>query len=254
MIRYNRIFLLLLNVLFAASSAQAGKISYPAAGNYLLNEGTLEVWLTPMVEEMVPPDDGKYYKVFDIFHLKVPEEWSIISQWYRHNSQIGLKVTASSRDVEFGGGGALGSEPPPPWKPGQMHHMAFVWKDNHIWLYADGELRSSKTFGKGFWGSLADADLVFGYGKDEYDGPNKIIMNAIKVSFVAKDENSLKDARPTADLATLLLDRFDTQDGISDGVSMPEISYTLQESTVGTLIGEWEYVTSPTPGIAFYKK
>ncbi len=248
-----KVFFIVFGLLTSAFT-YGGKLSYPAAGNMELNEGTLEVWLTPMADELYPPDDGKYYNVFDVFRLSIPGEWTIQSVWYRHKRQIGLKISSHSRDSEFGGGGIMGSEPAPDWKKGEMHHIAYVWKGKTLWLYVDGELRGSKTYGKGFWGSLEKVDLIFGYRKDGSDGDSRIILNAIKLSMVAKDKEALKNTRPEPNLATLLLDRFDSSDGIQGEGVIPEISYTLQEPTIGKLSGEWEYVTEPTAGIAFYKR
>ena len=55
----------------AGLEAHAVGISYPALGNFRTEEGTLEIWLTPLMDPN-PEDVGQFRSAFGLFGMRVP--------------------------------------------------------------------------------------------------------------------------------------------------------------------------------------
>lgn len=235
-------------LLIAGGVLQAG-VEYPAGGNLDPEEGTIEIWLTPMPKDLRPPDDGKYHSVFSLFSTKVPGYWNMSSGWYRHNSQLGLKVSMRSQRMPDGISALLAEAPP--WERGHPQHFAFVWKGAEMAIYADGKKISDKRQGTGFDGGTAGAKLFFG-GDDNNGTP--IILHAIRVSSVARSESALTGAKPEADAGTLLLERFDKPDVATSTITAPEVIFSLGEKQSGKINGPVHFVTEPLPGLALYRE
>lgn len=236
--------------LFAAPALQAG-VEYPAGGNLDPEEGTVEMWVTPMAEELYPPDDGNYHSVFSLFSAKVPGEWNVSCGWYRHGSQIGIKASMNSPKVPKGLTAVLPSSPPPAIEKGKMFHFALTWKGKEFTMFVDGKPSGSKPQAIGIYGPLAGTTLVFG-GDGEKTSP--LILNAIRVSSYAKNAAELTGAQPVPELETLLFENFarTPANGGEAGTTSPAVAFTLGEPSAGHIKGPTHYVTTPTAGLALY--
>ena len=241
-------------VLLSAVRAGAAGIEYPAAGHFDPAEGTIELWITPMADNLYPPDDGKYRKLFDLFGVVSPDNWSCVSTWARYKAQIGPRVSMSSKKMNKGLSTILTSmKGVPPWKQGERRHFAFVWKGRNMAMYSDGQLISEEhQQGVALDGSMAGIPFFVG-NKDGDDTP--VILNAVRISSVAKPASALAGAEPGEEIFTLLLDRFDVPKKLDGGRTRPEAMHSLQDGvTGGKILGSARLVTHPTAGLALYKE
>jgi hypothetical protein len=241
---YSEARILLTALFFLSAPLLHAGVEYPAAGNFDPEEGTVEMWVTPMADELYPPDDGKYYSVFSLFSTKVEGEWNIGCGWYRHGTQIGIKASMNSPKVPKGLTAVLPNSPPPKIEQGKMLHFALTWKGKEIAMFVDGQPAGGKTQAIGLPGSMEGATLVFG-GDGKND--NRIILNAIRISSYAKDASRLHEAKPSPELETLLLENFDPAAATSP------LAFTLDgELPKSTTKGKAHPVTTPTAGLALY--
>ena len=237
----------------ATGGLLAGGIEYPAGGNFDPEEGTLELWLTPMAKDLAPPDDGQYHGILSFFSLDVPGEWRMSSPWYRHGGQLGPKVSLHSDKVKDGLTAILSSFAPE-WKQGEMHHYAFVWKGRHMAHYADGKLLGEHEQATGFSGNPGAAVLGVGATGKNANGDDPLILHAVRISSVAKDASALANAKPEPELSTLLLDRFDSPTKTASGGTTPDVMFALDQSAKGKIVGHTHFVSSPAPGLALYSE
>lgn len=243
-----------LAVLLSAIRASAAGIEYPAAGNFDPAEGTIEVWITPMADDLYPPDDGKYRKLFDFFSVVSPDNWSCVSTWARYKAQIGPRVSMNSKKMNKGLSTILTSmKHVRPWQKGERRHFAFVWKGRNMAMYSDGQpISEEHQQGVGLDGSMAGLPFFVG-SKDGDDTP--VILNAVRISSVAKPAAALAGAEPGEEIFTLLLDRFDVPKKLDGGRTRPEAMHSLQDGEAGgKIIGHARLVTQPTAGLALYKE
>ncbi|MDF3058245.1 MAG: hypothetical protein K0R17_2460 [Rariglobus sp.] len=241
-------------MLLSAVRASAAGIEYPAAGHFDPAEGTIELWITPMVDDLYPPDDGKYRKLFDLFSVVSPDNWSCVSTWARYKAQIGPRVSMSSKKMNKGLSTLLASmKEVRVWKKGERRHFAFVWKGRDMAMYSDGQRISEEhQQGVGLDGSMAGIPFFIG-NKDGDDAP--VILNAVRISSIAKPAAALADAEPREEIFTLLLDRFDVPKKLEGGRTRPEAMHSLQDgATGGKILGHARFVTQPTAGLALYKE
>lgn len=240
--------------LFTAVRSGAAGIEYPAAGNFDPAEGTVELWITPMAEDLCPPDDGKYRRLFDLFSVVSPDNWSCVSTWARYRAQVGPRVSMSSKKMTKGLSTILTSmKDVRPWKKGERRHFAFVWKGRNMAMYSDGQLISEEhQQGVALDGSMAGIPFFVG-NKDGDDTP--VILNAVRISSVAKPAAALAGAQPGEEIFTLLLDRFDVPKKLDDGRTRPDTIHSLQDgATGGKILGQARLVTQPSAGLALYKE
>jgi hypothetical protein len=189
----------------AANPARAGGIEYPAPGNLRLDEGTIELWLTPMTELYPALKPKEYRRAFALFALRVPECFSMSAAWLSKGGQHQVAVSMSAVGVRDG----LLSVPataPRDWQPGQRHHIAFMWSGREMKLAFDGREAGGRKQQLWLSGPLAGRSLTIG----DPDGRDcQIILHAVRVSCVARPAKTMKGAQPSADIHTLLLDVFD---------------------------------------------
>ncbi len=231
----------------AVLRGHASGVEYPAGGNFIPEEGTVEMWVTPTARELYPPDDGKYHSVFSLFSTKIPGVWNLGSVWYRHGTQLGIKTSMDSQLVPKGLTAILPGKQLPDWQAGRMQHFAFVWKGRDMQMFADGKPAGSKTQAIGLEGSMAGQKLLFGSDGSK-DCP--LILHAVRISSVAKTPEELAAAKPEVETVTLLLDRFDDPSVVESRKSTPEMIFSLGEQNFGVINGPVSFVTQPAPGIA----
>lgn len=221
----------LLALVVLCSAATAGSIRYPAPGNVELQEGTIEMWLTPTADLYPPMRPGGYQNVLSLVTWQVQGEFSLGARWIarggKDEADYRLHVSISHKQDDT----ALRSVPGTAagWKQGSEHHFAFTWSGREMRLYADGVLIKHVTQTRGFSGQLAGSELIFGDVRGRDAG---YVLRAIRVSRVARDETSLKHAKPEADVATLLLDRFDADAQLNDTTKAQVINQTRKLPTL----------------------
>mgnify|MGYP006293933039 CR=1 FL=1 len=237
----------LLILVVGSPQSYASAIRYPALGNFELDEGTIEVWLTPMVDVLYPPDEGQYVVVFDLFQMKVDGEWRMGASWYRHNHQLGLKVSMDSHTMKKGLVGIL-SKTPRDWAPGERHKIAFTWKGREMALWADGKRIGGRRQAQGFAGKLGGEKLFI--GDPQSQKRSRIIVHAVRISSIMREPEELTVQEPQADLATLLLDTFENAEDVEEGVSNVEVMNAMDGRA--ELTGPHHFVEEPSPGLALY--
>jgi hypothetical protein len=81
-------------------------------------------------------------------------------------------------------------------------------------------------------------------------GKSNIIVHAVRLSSKARTSEELEDARPTADIHTLLLDNFTEAEDFRDGHTSPEVMTIYPGKTAeGVAAGTVTFVKSPYPGL-----
>lgn len=244
----------------AGAPVYAGAVAYPALGHVELEEGTIELWLTPTTELYPDLEEGGFRRAFSLFSLDVSEHFAFSGMWASRGTSHGPHVSMSSRRQQRGlipvPGRAVDW-----WEPGEPAHVALTWRGREMTMIVDGERVSRRHQGVGFSGELVDVMLVIG---DARSRDNDVVMHAVRVSNVARDAESLAEAEPEADLATLLLDRFERIETDDDGTwSVPAVSSSLvrkggdeAESGLapvrGELRGAWHQTDEPRPGLALH--
>lgn len=231
-------------------SVSAGGIEYPALGNFDLREGTLEVWFTPATELYPALKEDEYRSIFRLFSMTVPGHFGFNAHWYGRGNVHGLHVSMSHSAMRDG------LIPLPArqlkWNSNEPHHVAMTWRGNVMDLWADGEHVSHRNQAMAFSGGLAGQHLIVG-GSTFRDTP--IIVHAVRTSNIARAREQLKDAEAVADLFTLLLDRFDAVESVSEeGRTRPAVISKLNSQRRGLVKGKYHFVAAPLAGVALFQK
>jgi len=186
-----------------ADLVQAASIEYPAPGNLRLDEGSIELWLTPMTELYPAVKSGKYQRAFALFSLRIPEHFSMSAAWGSKGDKAQVSVSLNAVGVE-NGLLPVPAQAPRNWQQGQRHHIAFTWRGQEMKLFFDGREAGGRKQQLCFTGPLAGRTLLIG---DPDSRDCRIILHAFRVSCVARTTST----QPVADIYTLLLDTFDQQ-------------------------------------------
>jgi len=230
------------------TSTHAGGVQYQARGNVEVQEGTLEVWFTPVADLYPKLEEREYRSVFQLFSLSVPGHFSFNAHWYGWGKVHRLHVSMSQAKIRDG----LIPIPARPldWKPNERHHVALTWSGHEMLLWADGSQVGHRSQAASFEGPLSDATLVVGNAQFQ-DSP--IIVHAVRVSDVARKETELKSTAPLPDIHTLLLDRFDSTNSIaSDARTKPLVISDLTDCHCGEIKGSHHFVKGAESGLALF--
>lgn len=241
------LFALVVTVMLSMQ-ARGGGVAYPALGHLRVDEGTIEVWLTPTAELRPALEPGQFVNAFRVFSLVVPDAFRMNCSWVAKRSsdahrplQTGLSVSMGNMDGPARGILNLGLVNAPGWEAGRPGHVAFVWRGRDMAIYADGVKLTERRQLVGFSGRLGGIELFIG---DSLNRPNDVILHAVRVSSIAREPEALVGSEPAADTATLLLHVFDGPD------AQPTVWSDLSGRSFGYL-GEPRLVESPRPGITF---
>jgi hypothetical protein len=202
---------LLLGVTISSAHAQQpartyGNLTYPAKGNFQLDEGTVELYVTSGFDF---EEAGATYGT--LLDLIFPEEkWHYVIaciNWSHGISMVGYTAPQQSY-VSFGR---------PRWKPGESHVVQWTWSGKKRTLMMDGK---RKFEGKG--GMIAESVDVVVEGTIQGDLTKALLMiglthsnfaiDEVRISSIARTPEELtvlKDSAPVADGYTLLLDHCD---------------------------------------------
>lgn len=192
-------------------------LTYPAAGNIDLDEGTVELWLIANSDTSI--HSGNNLVFFDIRHAEG-------THFYFGAMNIGVQPKAiavvgftNPRQSYVWGGPLL-------WKPGELHYVAFTWSGKSRSVFIDGKHRESDRLapplqgeGRGHsskdvivegWlhGNLSTTQLLVGMEH------SPMTVDELRVSSIARtpEEIAATFERRSAlanDACTLLLDHCD---------------------------------------------
>lgn len=226
----------------------AGAIAYPALGHFSPEQGTIEVWMSPMADLYPSLKPGEYRSVFQLFSLSIPGHFFFGAHWSARDDKVGLHVSISHATIRDG----LYSLPTHglKWQSGRMHHVAMTWHGREMKLWTDGSEVSRRDQSASFEGPVGNARLIIGH-RDFRDTP--IVVHAVRMSQTARTASDLKDARPIPDIFTSLLDRFENASAITpEKKTTPDVMSTVTDERGGQLVGTVRFVKEPTAGIALY--
>lgn len=183
-----------------------GGVSWPTRGNIQLDEGTVELYVISGFDSQ---EEWKHSSTYGtLFDVIFPDEnWHYVLNfitWSHALAMVGYTYPAQS--YVWNGAGK--------WKPGEPHVVAWTWSGRKRSVFMDGEY---KFIGKGgakgsaldqivegvFHGDVSKALLTSGNGHSAFT------LDEVRISSIARTPEELmklKDAAPTADAYTLLLD------------------------------------------------
>lgn len=227
-----------------AASLGAGAIEYPLPGHFEHEEGTIELWFTPTID-LAPVPDVKYESLIPLLSIEVPEGFRLGGGCFSRGGQLMFGFSMSHPELR----GALlpvNGQVKRALPAGKALHIALTWRGNIMQLYLDGECIGSRRQGARLSGTLVGRTLRIGGQRDA-----RMVLHAVRLSCVAREEALLQDAQPVADTLTLLLDRFDSPDHVSaDGRTAAQVISGLSGETGGVIHGHWHFVDDPVPGVA----
>jgi hypothetical protein len=248
----------LLILLAVGSGVALAGVEYPAFGNVQVEEGTIEIWFTPMTN-MYPTNVKKFYTAFSLFAMDAPGSFRMNGYWFSQRQKKGEKQVNHGVRISMDSQNnpkalrPISSKAPKDWKPREPHHFAFTWSGKTMKMWCDGKLLVTRVQIEPLSGDLGDAKLILGSKKRR---KNKIIFHAIRVSSVARSEKELQEPKPEADQSTLLLDIFDTAEKVAKAQSTVEVMFNQDETAPKTapIRGAHFFADEPKPGLAQYKK
>ncbi|MCF7837280.1 MAG: LamG domain-containing protein [Candidatus Marinimicrobia bacterium] len=206
-----------------ATRLGAGQITYPAIGNLDLEEGTIEIWLTPMRALYTP--SVAYQGLLHCGAVR-NDHFSMSLAWYAKNNTHMIEANL--------GGGRLANvtaQAPADWTPGQMHYVAFTWQGATMVLFADEaggdggrqvteQNRRIQLEAFDQLGSPGDTLVIAGQ-RDGYQ--TYVIVHAVRISAVARELAAAPvpplDRTALDDVYTLLLDIYEAN--YVDGATTP---------------------------------
>jgi hypothetical protein len=234
-------------------TTRAGKIEYPALGNFDLNEGTLEIWLTPMTE-MYPENPGRYRGAFSLFSIRVPDRFSIAAGWGSSQSEKGNQTVQHRLFSSMSGSKPKELLPvviqPKNWKQGQPQHYAITWQGKIMKAYSNGKRGGGRSQSGVLSGNLGDVWFILG---DQKGRDSRVIVHAVRLSSIARSEEQLANAKPVADVYTRLLDVFDSPNCLQKGMTKPVVMTRFPGGSEGGRASKGvRFTQTPTPGLALY--
>jgi hypothetical protein len=252
MMKCGMTILLAATLLCAALPARAGGVEYPLIGNIELEEGTLEIWFVPMADDLYPKKkEGEFRSAFRLFHVAVPEDFVMTCAWSNKGSGLD-EQHGLTNSISPAGGDRKSLLPvhaaPKGWRKGAAAYAAFAWKGKRMWMYADRPW-AARAQARAFGGLPAGGRIVIG-DRDGHDTP--IIVQAVRISSIARDAEGPLPALPQPDIFTLLLDRFDGAPGPAAGGSRAEVIAGLTQEQGGAFRGVCRRVAAPVAGLALY--
>jgi len=168
-------------------------LRYPAEGNILLSQGTVELFVQPLFDQAQADRDH------DLFGLQLPRGDEIRWFWAQEGGMRLVIRQQQDRVVEL--------ETNPQWTAGRFHHVAFTWGEG-VRVYHDGQLLAEAPRHGTFVGSTTGGVLVFG-------GPGgHLLLDEVRISDVARPAEELARAAQSdspfqLDEHVLLLDHLD---------------------------------------------
>ncbi len=218
------------------SASMAVHIAYPAEGNISLEQGTVEMWVSPMFDPAVEVEHssrGRYNR--ELFRLVLDNGdhvgfyWNIDDRNMRLYSRVGGEVKLYA-----------GPGPSEPWEQGSWHHVGFTWGDE-VAVFIDGRKVASKPWRGLIDGTLEGAQIIIGSAPGST--PCDFIVDELRISDIAREPRA--EARAAgADDHTLLYDSFD--DGLDDTLAGRTISDRTQIREVKGVSGRAVAIGDPT--------
>lgn len=231
-------------VFWLSSAALAGGVEYPALGNMDMQQGTLEIWFTPMVDVGPGDESVNYENRFKLFHFEVPDTYTIGGGSWRRSGNTLAGASMGSPLFDSALINTYGSVPKT-WERGKVCHIAFIWKDHDTSFFGNGKPMGHRRQAITLQTPLGGRTLIVGNikGRD-----TDIILHAVRISNIARTPEALTTSQPKADIYTLLLDRFTSADDRD-----AEVISGYSGETGGTFSGVTRFVEQPAPGLALFR-
>jgi len=186
-------------------------ITYPYELNFHPDEGSVEVWVKPLIDVRRPTKSFYHFFVFNTSLGKGGQRGGFTIMWQPRCGLVAYGVQCDERGKHH-----LQNTPTPwpkqmHWEKDTWHHVAFTWKNREMALYADGELvrrcLSSDPMPAGKTGVL-----MLGRGL------SPVVFDDFCVSSIARTQEQIRgrSVKPLVpDVYTLLLDPLDSLKPIS---------------------------------------
>lgn len=206
-----------ISLLFATSCVlRAACVDYPALGNVDLDEGTIEIWLTPLASLAPEKEEAKWKALFQFLEFSAPGAFSCSVTWTQNRDKARFRVRCESAN------GAmlplsLDEQADPGWVEGRPARMALVWKDRWMGFYVDGKLFGERMQNAALKGNMNDVVIRLGNSKKSC---RPWLLQAIRISSVARPVDQLEEKPSGADAATLL---FDVPEDWKKGQEQPRV-------------------------------
>lgn len=228
----------------------AAGVVYPALGHFDPEEGTIELWLTPMVDDLYPELSQRGYRGhFGLLGMDVPEQFHFRSGWMTRGKQSGVNVSMGRPGRERALLSVIGYSKND-WRTGQPQRLAFTWKQNDMRVYLNGREAGGRQQQETFSGAMGGQSLTVG---DADFRDCRILLHAVRISDVARTEPMLASARPAPDRHTRLLDLFDRTDRVrADGQTTPVQFSPLAGASGGRIKGSYHFVSGASSGLALF--
>lgn len=243
-------------LLLACGLASASGIEYPLFGQFRASEGTIEVWITPVVDDLYPElEDKQYRKLFPLWSFDISDlvevDAACSAKGKPKETQHFVHVSMSSSGMVRGLLPARGPLPAG-LAPGEPMHVAFTWRERDMRVYLNGEEIGKRTQASAFPEVPPGTVLTVG-AVDKRSSP--VIVHAVRLSGVARTAGDLSAATPSADIYTLLLDVFDDNGAVlPGGLTVPLVASGLEGPVSGRLRGAWHFSREATrPGLALFE-
>lgn len=158
-----------------AGGAEAPRVRYPAAGNWLPEQGTLALWVCPQDWHY---GDGKH-------HVFVALESTPAALLYSYIAlpTFFLQLTPDNSNPRVG--------TDLQWKEGEWHHLTVTWQEGEYCLYVDGKLVSRDTE---TMGAFTETGKYFGLGTHVWGTQDHTLLDDLVI---------LRRALTTAEVAAL---------------------------------------------------
>ena len=198
-----------------------GKLSYPAAGNVNLRQGTLHAWVRVNFD---PKAGGPQQPRFNqaLFSLAFPNEDELGFYW---NIDVrGMRSYVRNGSPTQNVYPAMVDASSPEWQKGERHLLTLSWGEN-LAIFIDGKLRAQVPYRGLAENRLKDATMRL-----EGEG---FILDGLKITDAPFAEG--QTATPTVDDHTLLLDTFGAVQGTQRTTPQKAAA-----GTVGELVGTIE--------------
>ncbi len=213
------------------------ELRYPALGNIRLEEGTIEMWLTPQFDPEATPAQATFIR--RLISLNQDDDNNFVLLWrariLEHEGRVGHEAAGLYPSGRVGGErfanfpsiwaliGPGRENPGRPWAEGEAMHVAFSWNGERMRWILNGEVAAEGPFLLPLnFGVNEEMELVIGH-----PGGSGFLFRDLRISSIAREPEDTGFHHPDgvpADFHTLLLDRLDGQaPGQPPRESRPEV-------------------------------
>jgi len=217
-------------ILFAGTSTGGdeaftfGNIKYPVYGNVQMDEGTVELWVTPCFDPYEKTASNWYVRAQILSLVLMPGKEMTIAWAIKANPRDKDKGVASQIWVNFPvkGGNRLWLATPVTvnWEQNVPVHVAVTWKGRDCRLFINGR-KVSEVTQPGDIENEVSSDAVLYLGS-KYSAVSLVVLEQLRISSIVRDEKALAffaSGPLEPDPYTLLLDSFSSVRRLPNGLT-----------------------------------